>query len=66
MPRVSGSLLDNIGMLRWHFDDVDNVRLEAGAHFVFGPQGNETPGEGSGVAHCIVCKLRLGYDLVLA
>ena len=53
---VSSSLLDNIGMLCRHLDDIDYVRLQAGAHFVFGPQWDETPGVGSEVAHCIVCR----------
>lgn len=34
---VSSSLLDNVGVLCRHFDHVDDVCLEAGAHFVFGP-----------------------------
>jgi hypothetical protein len=33
------------------------VGLQAGAHFVFGPQRDETPGVGSEVAHCIACRL---------
>lgn len=35
---VNSSLLDNIGVLCRHFDDIDHMRLQAGAHFVFGPQ----------------------------
>ena len=57
---VSSSLLDNVGMLCRHFDDIDDMRLEAGAHFVFGPQWDETPGGGHEVAHCIACKLSIG------
>jgi hypothetical protein len=34
---VSSSLLDNVGMLCRHFGDIDDIRLKAGAHFVFGP-----------------------------
>lgn len=37
MSGVSSSLLDNVGVLCRHFSDIDDVRLEAGAHFVFGP-----------------------------
>ena len=54
VPRVNSSLLDNIGMLCRHFDDINDMRLQAGAHFVFGSQRDETPGDGSDVAHCIV------------
>jgi hypothetical protein len=36
------------------------MRLQTGAHFVLGPQWDETPGVGSEVAHCIVCKLSIG------
>lgn len=50
---VSSSLLDRVGKLCWHLDDVDAVHFEAGPHFVFGPQGHETPGEGGWGAHCI-------------
>ena len=57
---VSSSLLDNVGMLRRHFDDIDNMCLETGAHFVFGPQWDETPGRDHEVAHCIVCRLSIG------
>ena len=34
---VSSSLLDNVGVLCRHFGHIDDVCLEAGAHFVFGP-----------------------------
>ena len=60
VPGVSSSLLDNVGMLCRHLDDIDDVRLQAGAHFVFSPQWDETPGDGCEAAHCIVCKPYVG------
>jgi hypothetical protein len=56
---VSGcSLLDNIGMLGRHLDDVHDVRLQAGAHFVLGPEGHEAAGERGGgrVTHGTACR----------
>jgi hypothetical protein len=56
--RVSSSLLDSVGKLGRHFDDIGGVSLKAGAHFVLGPQRNEAPRERSRGAHSIVCVLR--------
>lgn len=54
VPGVSRSLLDNIGKLGWHFDDIDAVRLKAGPHLVLGPQRDEASYEGRWGAHSII------------
>lgn len=54
VPGVSRSLLDNIGKLGWHFDNVDAVSLEAGAHFVLGPQRDEVSRKRRWGAHSVI------------
>lgn len=54
VPGVSSSLLDDIGKLGWHFDNVDAVCLEAGAHLVLGPQRDEASGKRRWGAHSII------------
>jgi hypothetical protein len=61
---VSSSLLDDVGKLGRHFDNIGGVSLEAGAHFVLGPKRDEAPRERSWGAHSIVCGLRLEWWLL--
>lgn len=54
VPGVSRSLLDNIGKFGGHFDNIDAVCLEAGAHFVLGPQRDEASYKRRWGAHSII------------
>lgn len=48
---MSLSLLDGIGKLGRHLDYIDRVCLQAGAHFVLGPQRDQTARECALGAH---------------
>jgi hypothetical protein len=63
------SLLDDVGMLGRHLDDVGALSLEAGAHLIFRTQRHEPSGEGCWGTHSIVCLssicVQVGYAMLL-